>query len=200
MTRLGEMTLEDAARQAAGNWRQFDSFAWFRKSKLKRPDNWAVIYTHHRDSGLLDQSNAGVITEAMMPFTEGTDPDVVFEDHSHWAVGFVSGFSLRVFRRGKIIRAFRVYHDLAVRMDDYPVLDETDYSQRELEATLSNLKDAAWRVRNEFQLPEGWEPEVYDWLADNDANELESRDDQGGYPTEATLRGCFQQLGYPQAI
>lgn len=200
MTRLGEMTLEDAARHAAGNWRKFDNFAWFRKSELKLPDNWALIYTDHRDSGLLEQSNASVIAEAMTPFTEGSDPDVVFENHTHWAVGNVSGFSLRVFRRSKITRAFRVYHELAVSMEGYPILDETDYSQRELDATIFNLKDASWRVRQEFELPDGWQSEVYDWLADNDPNELESRDDQGGYPSEAALRDCFQQLGYPQAI
>ncbi len=26
---VGEMTLEDAAREAAGNWKHFESFCWF---------------------------------------------------------------------------------------------------------------------------------------------------------------------------
>src|ERR1017187_1225353 len=55
---VGEMTLEDAAREAAGNWKRFESFCWFRERDLDDPENWAIIYTHNRDSRLLDQSNA----------------------------------------------------------------------------------------------------------------------------------------------
>lgn len=79
MTRLGELELQDAAVEAAGNWKSFDCFCWFRKDDIDDAENWAVIYTHHRDSGLLDQSNAAVIAKKMQPFTEGDDPDVVFE-------------------------------------------------------------------------------------------------------------------------
>src|SRR5206468_3709313 len=131
MTRLGELELADAAKQAAGNWQRFDSFAWFRRNELKWPENWAILYTHNRDSGLIDQSNAAVINKAMLPFTDGNDPNVVMESHSHWACGFVDGFSMRVFKRGRITKAFRTYHELAVQMADYPILDETDYSNRE---------------------------------------------------------------------
>src|SRR5687768_9241519 len=116
MTQLGEMELKDAAHEAAGNWQNFSCFAWFRQRELKRPEDWAIIYTHHRDSGLLDQSNASVIAKAMQPFAEGKDPDLVFESHSHWAVGHVDGFSIRVFKRGRITKAFRTYHELAERM------------------------------------------------------------------------------------
>ena len=64
----------------------------------------------------------------MEPFTEGDDPDVVFESHSHWAVGHVDGMSLRVVKSGQITEAFRQYHELASKLADYPLLDEEDYS------------------------------------------------------------------------
>ncbi len=147
---------------------------------------------------MLDQSNAAFIAKALEPFTEGDDPDVVFESHAHWAVGFIAGFSIRVFRDGEITEAFKTYHELAQRMDDYPILDESDYSERELEATLENIDDAAWRLKNEFDLPEGWEGEVYSWLSDNDSSEVENRDDCGGYPSEEALRAAFAALGYPR--
>ncbi len=83
---------------AIRNWQKFSCFAWFRKSDLKKPEDWAVIYTHNRDSGLLDQSNAAVINKAMKPFSEGDGPNV--ESHHHWACGHVDGFSVRVFKRG----------------------------------------------------------------------------------------------------
>jgi hypothetical protein len=194
--RLGELKLKEAAEQAAGNWQRFNCFVWFRERELSDPDKWAVIYTHNRDSGLLDQSNAAVIEAAMKPFVIGDDPDVVFESHSHWAVGHVDGFSVRVFKRGRVTKAFRTYHDLAVRIADYPILDETDYSNREYEATLENIVDAAWRLKNDYELPEGWAGDVYSWLSDHCCSEIENSDDQGGYPSEEALRRAFDELGF----
>lgn len=196
---LGTLDLEEAATKAAGNWKRFDSFVWFRDRELEDSDQWSVIYTHNRDSRLLDLSNAHVITKEMESFIEGDDPDVVFESHSHWAVGHVDGFSLRVFdASGEITEAFKAYHELAERLDDYPILDETDYSDREFEATLGNIKDAAWRLKNDFELPEGWESEVYSWLSDHRTGEVENRDDQGGYPSEEALREAFEALSFEE--
>lgn len=197
---LSTLDLDEAAQKAAGNWRKFDSFVWWRESELTDPDQWAIFYTAHRDSGLLAQSNAAVISKALEPFTEGDDPDVVMESHSHWAVGHIDGFSMRVFdSQGEISEAFRKYHELTQAMDDYPVLDESDYSDREYEATLENITDAAWRLKRQFNLPEGWESEVYSWLADNDPSEIENVDDQGGYPSESALKKAFAALGFEPA-
>ena len=197
MSMLGEMTLEDAATQAAGNWQRFSSFIWFRDREVEDADQWAILYTHNRDSGLLDQSNAKVISKAMAPFIEGDDADVVIESHSHWAVGHIDGFSIRVFdSNGEITPAFKVYHELAEAMDAYPILDESDYSERELEATLENVEDAAWRLKNEFDLPEGWVWQVYDWLSENRSGEVDNADDQGGYPSEAAMREAFDALNF----
>jgi hypothetical protein len=196
MTILGEMTLEDAATEAAGNWKRFDCFVWFRDHDIPDPENWAIIYTHNRDSRLLDMSNATAIARGMKPFTEGDDPDVVMESHSHWAVGHVDGFSIRVYRDGETTDAFKTYHDLAEQMDGYPILDEEDYSRREYEATMENIADAAWRVKHEFDLPEGWEYEAFSWFDERRQRAVENRDDQGGYPEESDLRDAFEALGY----
>ena len=196
---LGTLTLEDAAAEAAGNWRKFDSFVWWRQREMDDADRWAIVYSHNRDSGLLDQSNASVIGKALEAFTEGDSPDVVSESHSHWLVGHVDGFSIRVFDGdGNITEAFRTYFGLLEQMEAYPVLDESDYSQREYDATLENFVDAAWRVKREFTLPEGWQGEIYSWLSDNDSAEIENRDDQGGYPSEESLRAAFKALGYKE--
>jgi hypothetical protein len=49
----------------------------------------------------------------MEPFTDDDDHDVVMESHSHWAVGHVAGFSMRVYRNdGEITEAFTTYHEL----------------------------------------------------------------------------------------
>jgi hypothetical protein len=198
MTMLGEMILEDAATEAAGNWKSWTCFVWDRERDLDDGDNWAIVYTHNRDSALLAQSNADAISKALELFTESDTPDVVMESHSHWACGHVDGFSIRVFRNGEITEAFKTYHELSEQLADYPILDEEDYSERELEATFENITDAAWRVKHEFVLPEGWECEVYSWLSDNRSGSVENRDDQGGYPEEDDLRAAFAALGYVQ--
>ena len=198
MTMLGELSLENAAKEAAGNWQHFESFCWFREQEIAAPENWAIIYTHNRDSRLLDQSNADAIAEAMDQFTDGNDPDVVMESHDHWAVGHVDGFSIRVYRNGEITEAFKTYYDLMEQLDGYPVLDEEDYSRREYEATLENISDAAWRVNHEYDLPEGWECDVYSWLSDNRQSAVENKDDQGGYPSEDDLSAAFDGMGYEQ--
>jgi len=197
---IGEFTLDNAAKDAAGNWQRFHCFVWFRQRDLDDADDWAIVYTHNRDSGLLDQSNAAVIEKELEPFTDGDDPDVAFESHHHWAVGHVDGMSIRVFKDGQITEAFKKYHKLSELLDDYPVLDEQDYSDREYEATLENIPDAAWCLKNEFELPEGWADQVYSWLADNDPGEIENRDDQGGYPSEESLRAAFDALGFESVL
>jgi len=194
---IGDLDLEDAAKVAAGNWKKFECFCWFRDD-IDDADNWAIIYSHNRDSGLLELSNAGVIATALDPFTDGDEFDLVFESHNHWAVGHVDGFSVRVFRDGKITDAFRKYHELAESMANYPILDESDYSNREYEATVANIADAAWRLKDDFELPDDWQYEVYGWLSDNDCGEIENRDDQGGYPSEESLQAAFAALGFPQ--
>lgn len=83
-------------------------------------------------------------------------------------------------------------------MAEYPILDEMDYSERELEATFDNIADSAWRLEPLYDLPEGWIDDVYHWFADNDCSAIESSDDQGGYPDEDQLRAAFDALGYRQ--
>lgn len=191
--KLGELDLDEAAKKAAGNWASFNCFVWFRRTELEDAEQWAVIYTHNRDSGLLDQSNAAAIEKAMKPFTDG---DVAFESHSHWAVGHVDGFSIRVFKNGQITKAFETYHDLAQQLADYPILDESDYSDREFEATMENIEAAAWRLKHGFDLPEDWGSQVYGWLSGNRCGEIENADDQGGYPSESALLEAFDALGF----
>jgi hypothetical protein len=196
MTTLGEFDLEMAAKQAAGNWQRFPCFCWHRANRLEDPECWAILYTHHRDSGLLDLSNADVIRKALEPFTEADPADVMPESHNHWAVGWIDGYAVRVYRDGQITEAFGEYHRLAERLSDYPILDEEDYSRREHETTLANITDAARFLPDPYQLPEGWEGEACSWFWEHDQGAVENRDDQGGYPTGEQLEGAFQELGY----
>ena len=46
---IGELDLESAAKEAAGNWRDFDSVLLAPEKEIESPDDWAIMYTHHRD-------------------------------------------------------------------------------------------------------------------------------------------------------
>lgn len=197
MKHSAELSLEDFAKLRAGDHLNIRDFAWFRRSELDDPENWTIVYTSNRDSGLLDQSNAAIIDKIMTPFSEQEDdPDVVFESHNHWAVGHVDGFSIRVYRGGKVTDAFSAYFETQRKFADYPILDEEDYSARELEATKENIKNAAWSVKNDYIIPDEWVDAVYDWFWQNDQDAIENRDDQGGYPSDEQLVAAFTALNY----
>ena len=186
--------VEDAAKKMAGNWKSFESFAWHHCYDLEDPDAWLISYTSNRDSGLLAKSNEKSINERLQPFSEDDDPDVVFESHSHWAVGHVDGFSLRVFKTDSTITpAFEELCRINEALEGYPVLDEQDLSEIELEATLQNYASEMWRHKD---LPEGWEGEAYSWFSNSGHDRfIESRDDGGGWAPEEKIIEALQDLG-----
>jgi hypothetical protein len=190
---IGELDLESAAKEAAGNWMQFDCFSWDRVNEIEDSDQFTIVYTRHRDSELVEISNAEAIAEAMEPFL---DQDVYDEHHTHFAVGWVDGYSIRVYRDGLITDAFRTYHQIQQRLADYPLLDEEDYSAKEYEATLENIGEAAWRVARQYELPDDWEQEVYRWLSNCECQEIENVDGRGGWPSEEAIGRAFDALGY----
>ena len=152
---LDEMTLEEAAKAAAGNWKHFDSFCWHRGTDLPDPEKWTIVYTHNRDSGLLDQSNAATIEAELDTFSKGKNPDVVPEHDHHWACGWVDGFSIRVFRRGRITKAFRAYHALAQRLADYSVLDETRLLRTGIRSDRRQLPQCRLEGQERVRIAEG---------------------------------------------
>ncbi len=183
--RIDWSDVRSAAKALAGNWRDFDSFAWHRGFELE-------------DAGLLEQSNEAAINKRLGPFTEGDDPDLVFESHGHWAVGHVDGFSVRVYKAdGTITPAFEEFCQIKAELEAYLVLNESDYSEREYEATLENYREEMWRLRDE--LPEGWEAQVYSYFSDNGHEEfIENRDDRGGWAPRAKIVEALAALGlYP---
>jgi len=191
--RLGELDLETAAREARGNWQGFDCFGWH--DQPEDSEEWAIVYTHNRDSDLLDQSNADAIDEALAPFADGDSADVRAEHHGHWACGWIDGYAIRVYRNGQITEAFRTYHELAARLADYPVLDEEDFSRREYEATLENLVSEGFDS-DCFAPPEDWAGEVFSWLWDHNQSAVENRDGNGGYASKEEIGAALDALGY----
>lgn len=185
-----------AAKAAAGNWQDFPNFVWERDVDVEKPEDWLLYNTSNRDSGLTVKSNEAVINKVMQPFAEGDDPDVVFERHTHWLCGHVNGFSLRVFKDGKITPAFEALDKLRKQLAKYPVLNESDLSKRRYEATLENIKENSRDLCVGLKLPDNWQEQVYNWLDDQRQQTLEDCDDRGGYPSRPDLQAAFAALKF----
>lgn len=184
--------VQDLAKHLVGNWKKFESFVWWETPD--DDDNWTIVYTSSRDSELLEQSNDYVITKALEPFTRGKDPDVRPESHSHWGVGSVNGFAIRVYAAdGSITPAFATYADLALAMQEYPVLDEQDYSNREYAATPEFIDDELRGILG-GPPPKGASNKVFSWLWDNEQDELENVDDRGGSPSTESITQAVEAL------
>ena len=198
--RLLDMTDEEAAKAAAGNWKDsggLQHFVWFRASELKHPERWMISNYSARDGGLIEQSNASVIENTMRRFTTGRHPTAVFERFSDDLFGHRNALSILVYTdKGKLTKAFLTYLELHRQLENYPLLDETDYSQREYDATCENIQDGEHGCLDEYDLPEDWVEQVYSWFSDNDDRAIENTDDTGGYPSPAQLLAAVEGLKY----
>jgi hypothetical protein len=140
VSKLATHDYESAARNCAGNWREFDTFVWH-DAPDDNPQEWGIVYTHNRDSGIEARCNGESIAEALAPFIESGD--VLPEHHGHYLCGWVDGFAIRIYHDGEITEAFRIYCDLLDKMDDYPILDESRLGRMEQEESASAWDDWA---------------------------------------------------------
>lgn len=104
---------------------------------------WLVVVTLNRDSGALDRSNyrcvlkllGGKGTEGAKGSQEVAD-GVAVEEASHWACGWIQYLIIDPSRPDLVAIA----GEALKRLEDYPVLDEDDYSREESEEA-----DLVWR-------------------------------------------------------
>lgn len=155
----------------------------------------------HRDSTLIDQSNAHEIKRIF----EQTDPDGkdwTITNCSHWAVGWVDHLSMRVYKRvlHTLVpcHVLLVWQDIENSLEDYPILNENDYSEREYNATLDGIEDAArlYAGWHDIDLPDDYASTLYSWFFNNLQPAIESSDGTGGYPSDDELEQAFNALGW----
>lgn len=90
-----------------------------------KPD-WLVVYGITRDSNTLEESNYQSILKKLKEISE---EDICEERASHWAVGYIDTIIINN-QNEKLIQLAR---ELITALIDYPVVDESDLSERELE-------------------------------------------------------------------
>lgn len=219
------------APEAVGNWRKFESFGW--SDRPDDEDNWCIVYTSNRDSGILAKSNAAAIEEIMAPFlrsaTPGGDVDCKSERHGHWGCGYVDGYAIRVYRNPdapenerEVTEAWIAWCSIVTGLENYPVLDDEDYSRRETEAVIENVDEVLGRVMRNLYMNddpvhaeiERWSEQVdkaanvddvttsvagvvYRWLWDSNRYQSEVTDgdgDNAAYPSEESVEAAVRAL------
>lgn len=138
-----------------------------------KPDDaeqFDIFYTEHRESELVDRSNAIDIAESLAEFDE---KDCFPVTHNHCLVGWISGFAIR---QGS--KAYRVMEDIERAIADYPILNENRYSEMQVE-----------------ELWEQWES----WGRRELSNSLDELLDYQDIPTEF-LDSLYSECTYDDSI
>lgn len=100
-------------------------------------ENYSDYYTsvgESRDSDISEQSNFASVLEALGGETE----TVIVARAGHWAVGWVQ--SILVHKSDK--KALKKLSEIMKKLDSYPLLDESDFSEREWKK-ISDYADGA---------------------------------------------------------
>lgn len=153
----------------------------------------------HRDSGLTDQSNAACLLK-MLEAEKDIADDWEVTEANHWAVGWVKHLSYRVIdsdgKPTKVAKLLKAWFDA---LADYPIADEHDLGERQMQAEWDNVKDACLWVRNrksDFEATDENVNKVLDWLNRRHPCGLEASDDQGFYPDSDEMKECFAEFGW----
>jgi len=107
-------------------------------------DGWYVFLGRNRDSDCLTNSNfekgLEAVQSVMSPDPVPGDPDeaatVLVVSENHWAVGWVEWIAIHESDKAAIAESERIESAL----ESYPVLDEEDFSDREM-----NEANEVWR-------------------------------------------------------
>ena len=182
--------IKDAAKNAAGNWRKFDSFVWYGDS-VDDPQNCFIFYPSHRDSDLLDVANHKAIVNRLQE--KFPDSDLWWqESHSHWAVDYANAIVIRVYVGKKITEVFTDLMSVFYDLQQYPVLDDDLFSELEYDALFDNTADCIHGLGLDIEESDDLTSEVLDWLHENHLEETENIDGIGAYPSEDIVRLFFE--------
>lgn len=87
------------------------------------PDYYSSGVGQSRDSDCLEESNFA----AMLKELGGESETVIVVRESHWAVGWIEWIAIHATDD----TALKIADDLKSKLDDYPILNEDDFSERE---------------------------------------------------------------------
>ena len=162
--------------------------SWWGDRDIEDKERWGQTFSVNRDSGLLEQSNFETISKDI---TERFPEDARIIHSTHWAVGWIEQLFVRMYNDEGPTEAYEALMEWKEKMESYPVADESDFSNREVEAAIENIGTIG-RVTEEQA------SEIAHWLWDNEDREMESVDGQGAWPSDASVKRAKKALNIDQ--
>lgn len=114
----------------------------FKKQKnlrlFEEAEGLALISLEHRDSSLLDHSNALAIIEEI----EVSQLNIKVVELSHWGVGWIKSMAFKPFQdEGLPSLELLFYQDVVARQESYPILSDRIYYALEFEEQTERFKE-----------------------------------------------------------
>lgn len=189
------------ASEFCANWLKFECFAW---DYYNEDDSllWGIWYYSNRDSSLLEQANGDYIENHWYKEHEFNKSDNIrLERHNHWAVGYVDGLSIKVYKDDTKVEytdEFELfYNEIIHPLQDYPVLNDEIYSQLEYDTLTENIRQCL-QFDCKFDLidnlPDEYLENIQNMLWDKYNEDCENLDNHWLMPEH--LQDICTQLGY----
>lgn len=155
--------------------------------KLGISDFLTLPCSRSRDSGVLQESNFHSAVEML----GGESETVQVHLFNHWACGWFEIILVDPRDEEKL----KIANEIEESLEDYAILDESDYSEREHEAAIEDLaNNARFYLAEGYEfiddLPEGWEGSLLSALYDSG----EEFDENRSY-REEIFTNCAVDLG-----
>lgn len=174
-------------------------------------ESWGMVFGYaHANNSLLEESNFRVMVKWVSEkFEEDSDFEAV---EFGGAFGTIEHLIIRLTNQdGSISRIAHYVYGLLQKLEDYPVLDESDWSEREWESDYLGNMESIRSVIRDHQIdphfdygqdscsPRPLEVIVRDWLNENDPDSIDHAStgysDGGGYIESIPVLGALYALG-----
>ena len=186
-------------------------FGWFGFDEMF--DTWGFAgINKHRDSPLVDLSNwDAAISEIKHKFGDEVYDENFYEvGLSHWLVGHSDQLAVKILHKSiphdsitdeDITDYFKFVADIALYLsEEYPVLDESDLSERQWISSNADIEDMAncsWMpFGQKCVMQDGFGDMVQSWLIDNYREMIDYHDDGTPYYDEKDLTEAIYDLGF----
>lgn len=175
-------------------------------------ESWGMTYVKTRDSDVLDRSNYRRLLEDAQGIATAEDGDNA-EDHSeyvqeiscsHWAYGYADHIVIKVLEdpEGDIVpenitHTFRFMADACLRLrDEYPIYDESDYSELETEECEAAFESEWNRMDWDEVVPNGAPDDDVKWCVYRNLTEDGTRDGFDREEIQAEYVSAMQYQAY----
>ncbi len=189
-------TVEEAAEESAGNWKNWKHFAWFGADDVPDSHNVMLGYMVGPQSSSIDDANFVTVTRALQPFI-GSMLDLTstvghYGASLHGDQNAAKGFMVRVYQDGLITDAFKKLYEIAKQtgLENFP-LNEDDFKNVTRQSITKYVLDDVVKACNEKNVPYTIEilNNVVSWLMEDEPIFEDLDDDE----IEKAIKECVKK-------